>query len=75
LDETVRLEKMKTDFMEMSITRLRAHIDAVAVKLEAELGQWYNIVPDSLHFSNFYGTLSLQSPTVPLYSILFYPLL
>jgi hypothetical protein len=39
----------------------RIHGEAATVKLEAELCQWYNTMPDSLHFSNFLGTLYLTT--------------
>jgi hypothetical protein len=56
----LHVERAKKDFMEKSISTLGATVDGVNVKLEAEMGHWYNIVEDSLHFSNFKGTPELN---------------
>jgi hypothetical protein len=53
----LEVEITKTKFMEQSFATLQAGVDAVEVKLEAELGHWYNTVVDCLRYSNFSGTL------------------
>jgi hypothetical protein len=50
------VEWAKLEFMQKSISTLEPTVDGIAVKVEAEMGHWYNTVADSLHFSNFVGT-------------------
>jgi hypothetical protein len=63
LRKHVEVEKRNLDFMEASIGGVVRSIAGVAVKLEAELGAWYNMVTDSLYHSKYHGKHSCKKFT------------
>jgi hypothetical protein len=69
--QTLNLERTKKEFMEKSVSSLPGCPEVMTVKLEAELGHWYNIVNDALRSSNFLSTVFYCIHHCPVQTFLF----